>query len=342
MRAMMGLLFAVVIAAAAVPAQAIPADGVFTAAQACPASRAIAGANPGNVTTEPGRTYEVREINKANGDFWRILVPGAPEPRLRWVARRCGTHAAAGAAPAATTPRPAATTTRQSAENVLAVTWLPAFCEGQPGARDCRALAEGRFADANGRFSLHGLWPESGCWCGAAGKARSCFGDDRGARILAPSLSRATAARLAPLMPGTLAGLDDHEWSKHGTCYLAPGGAETYFADAIRLVEALNASPVGGFFKSRIGRTVTLDEITAAFARAFGPGAGERVAVTCQRDRGVTLMRELRIELKGLVAPGVSLGDLILAADPLPRRERLARNCDGKRTFTIDPAGLQD
>lgn len=74
------------------------------------------------------------------------------------------------------------------------------------------------------------------------------------------------------------------------------------------------------------------DEIAARFDEAFGEGAGNRVEFACVRDGRRTLIQEVRISLRGVIAPETPLGALMLAARPVGR---------GCARGIIDPVGLQ-
>lgn len=81
------------------PLQAqIPATGTFTATQACPAQRAINGANPGNIVLNPGDRYEVVGFNSDRRTHLLLQIPGA-NPNRRWVSANCGTFAASDSTP---------------------------------------------------------------------------------------------------------------------------------------------------------------------------------------------------------------------------------------------------
>lgn len=65
-------------------------QGSFVARGACPALDSIRrGSNPGNATLLPGRSYTVRALNRPDGAYLHLEVPGAAPP-LRWVHRACG------------------------------------------------------------------------------------------------------------------------------------------------------------------------------------------------------------------------------------------------------------
>ena len=65
-------------------------SGSFVADAACPATQAIKnGKNPGNVSTDAGKSYQLLAGNKDAPTHYLILVPGA-DPERRWVKVSCG------------------------------------------------------------------------------------------------------------------------------------------------------------------------------------------------------------------------------------------------------------
>ena len=199
------------------------------------------------------------------------------------------------------------------ATDVLALEWEPGFCEIHGNAPpECKTAG-----GASAHFSLHGLWPEprGRYYCGVdVARVRTDCAPDFGA-LPAPVLSPETSARLAAIMPGTQSRLDRHEWLKHGSCY--GGDAEAYFRRAIDLAEQVNASPALHPFVESAGRTVSAEEVRAAFDAAFGPGAGERVKVLCAAHDGASDIFELDIFLAGDVAGSAPIADLLHAARPV-------------------------
>ncbi|TNF45156.1 MAG: hypothetical protein EP216_00645, partial [Epsilonproteobacteria bacterium] len=93
--------------------------------------------------------------------------------------------------------------------------------------------------------------------------------------------SDAVKEDLKKIMPGIASNLHKHEWIKHGTCYGTD--ANKYFSDSINMVEQMNESKVGSFFKQHIGKHVTLQQVRASFDRSFGTGSGKRVELKCHK-----------------------------------------------------------
>ncbi|MEF2073855.1 ribonuclease T2 [Consotaella aegiceratis] len=307
----------------------VPMVGSFLAEARCPALRSIRSeTNPGDVAVEPGERYDLVGRNADPASHYYIVVPGA-EPERRWVAIGCGRveeqsrsagRTATVIAASDARPAPAASGVQPSRRNVLAVTWEPAFCETKPTAPECA-----RGGTGNG-FSLHGLWPQSGDYCGKAESLR----DVPWSRLPEPRLSAETRSRLERVMPGVRSALHRHEWARHGSCY--GSDAEEYFDDAIRLVDQLNRSDLVSLFLTRAGETLTLRDVRAAFDREYGRGTGARVGLDCALDGKRRVITEMTIGLSGLIAPASDLTDLILAA-PAVRSD-----C---QSGIVDPPGFQ-
>ncbi|MBB3949159.1 ribonuclease T2 family protein [Aureimonas jatrophae] len=315
----------------------VPMSGSFTAEASCFATPSIrSDDNPGRVVTVPGTSYVLLGRNNDPGSHYLIRVPGAA-PERRWVAFGCGrvgevsqsaerpaAPAAAPASPTATAGRP---TSGYAQDFVLAASWQPAFCETRRRVRECRDGA----ADADG-FTLHGVWPQPRdlAYCGVAAREKGLAESRRWLDLPELPLGAETRQRLAAVMPGVASGLDRYQWAKHGSCW---GGApDRFFARSAGLIQALNASPVRDLVLSRVGGTLSANEIRAAFDRAFGPGAGDRVLVDCSGGRGQEArIQEIRITLRGDLSADASLAELIAKAPTQPR---------GCREGIVDPPGF--
>ena len=197
---------------------------------------------------------------------------------------------------------------------VLAVNWQPAFCEAAEHVRECRNQQPNSFEASN--FTLHGLWPQprSNEYCGVSDRDLWASRDGRWRDLPPLDLTIAQRRDLDEVMPGSQSGLDRHEWVKHGTCYGTD--QREYYADSLDLMLALNTSEVVDLFAGNVGKRITLVQIRSAFDLAFGPGAGERVAVSCAPDGNRILITELQINLTGEITGPDDLSRLMLAADP--------------------------
>ncbi|WP_172971947.1 ribonuclease T2 family protein [Roseibium aquae] len=313
-------------ALSASPAAAFePLAGQFDTHAACTAFQSIRNkTNPGDITTRPGASYEALGLNRSGGDFILVEMPDAPVTTQRWVKITCGRLNGADAADGP----------RESTDNVLALSWQPAFCETRSQVPECEALNSGRLPNAVAQLSIHGLWPQprEKVYCGVdAGLVRL---DESGNwnRLPAPDIDRQTRRALAEAMPGVASGLDRHEWIKHGTCYMGYGGADEYFDDTLLLTEAINQSELGDILPNGIGQYISIRRIRDAFNRSFGDGTGDRVSLVCVEDGTRKLALEIRVHLKGVISPQTPLSELLLAASPV---------APGCRGGVIDGAGLQ-
>jgi len=302
--------------AAPFAAAEVPLDGSFVAGQNCSAFQSIKKqSNPVPLTA--GTSYQIVAGNKEPASHFLILVPGA-SPERRWAPVDCGTRS--GGAPmgegstSAQKPGKQAPSGGQPTQNVLAVSWQPAFCETKPDKVECRTQTADRFDASN--FTLHGLWPQPRrmAYCNVG---KSDIGNDKDGRwdqLPEVSLEPPTRAELDKVMPGTQSQLERHEWTKHGTCYSQT--PEEYFSEALALIRALNGSAVRELFASRVGQQLTFDEIRKAFDQSFGEGAGLRVRMQCARNNGKLIISELTIGLSGDITPETSLANLMAAATP--------------------------
>jgi ribonuclease T2 len=82
---------------------------------------------------------------------------------------------------------------------------------------------------------------------------------------------------------------------------------------------------------ARIGKSVTGDEIRAAFEQGFGAGTGSRLRISCVDDGGRRLVREITIGLAGDPF-SQELAQLVASAAPT------GPGCPGG---IVDPAGQQ-
>lgn len=219
---------------------------------------------------------------------------------------------------------------QQRTQYVLAISWQPAFCETRPDRPECESQTGDRF-DA-GNFALHGLWPQprSRDYCGVDAATVQIDDDGDWDLLPEPDISDALQDKLAVMMPGSQSALDRHEWITHGTCY--DGDAEAYFGDSLDLLDAINASAVTALFAGNIGKRMTQRQVRQAFDEAFGPGAGDRVRLSCVNDGNRRMIDELTIGLTGRPEGPDSFDELIMAARPTDG------GCDGG---IVDAVGLQ-
>ncbi|CAN7376500.1 ribonuclease T2 family protein [Rhizobium sp. LjRoot258] len=213
---------------------------------------------------------------------------------------------------------------------ILAASWQPAFCETNQRKPECSTQTKDRFDATN--FSLHGLWSMRKEYCDVSGSLRTADKNGDWRKLPEVELSTATRAALEKIMPGTQSGLERHEWIKHGSCTRM--SADDYFATSVRLIDELNASAVRDLFAASIGKALTAEAIKAAFDKSFGPGAGDRVKMSCRRaGGGDRVISELTIGLSQDATSDdkASLRDLIQGAG------RTSFGCD---EGVVDAAGF--
>ena len=314
-------------------------DGYFISFEVCEAYQSKNRlTNPGDIRTSPLHAYEIIAINKTGGDLFQIRIPDAPVTQNRWVHVGCGLHVIdAGTATSKTPTEPDDITPpdgEESKENLLALSWQPAFCETKPGKKECIQLNEGLLPVTEKQLSIHGLWPQprGRVYCGVPQTLQALDKAGRWSELPELPLDMKTRDALDVAMPGTASFLQRHEWIKHGTCYLGEGGADEYYDDTLQVTASINSSVVGTFLADHVGAEVSTEEIRARFDEAFGQGSGDRVQFQCAGDGDRVLLQEIKINLRGVIAPETPLRDLLLAADAVSI---------GCPKGVIDPAGLQ-
>jgi ribonuclease T2 len=186
----------------------------------------------------------------------------------------------------------------------LALTWQPGFCADHAASSECRTVKP--------RLVLHGLWPD---WdTNGDGKRNDaddfCVGDNGRAAILKieksgaagwpklppVAISAASRGDLAGVMPGVSAGLERHEWWKHGTCSgLKP---DDYFATAILLVRQVERGRLAKLLTDNAGADLARNDLLGAFATDFGKDAARAVMLDCTRSAAGSALTEIRIRLK--------------------------------------------
>lgn len=265
--------------------------------------------NTHNVVLDTSRTYTVLREHKGQH---LVLIKGE-QPAQRWVDKACFPSKQNAAK---TTPKPFLSIKDElrnaernianrkhtkkyekkisGKQNLLALTWHNAFCETHRYRKECkqRVLPNSKKYSAN-HFVLHGLWPQprNKLYCDVDKELIVTDKHKQWRDLPCLALDEETENALEKVMPGYASELHKHEWVKHGTCYGTD--AEQYFRDSISFVEQLNRSKVAEYFKSHIGKRVTLKQIRHHFDRSFGVGAGKRVELVCKKG----LVTELRLQL---------------------------------------------
>jgi ribonuclease T2 len=314
-------------------------EGYFIAEQVCEAYQSKNKlTNPGEITTALSTAYVMKGLNKIAGDYFQIVVPGAPVTEDRWVSVDCGIHVVKADTAVASSDgdgdvvEPVAGD--EASELLLALSWQPAFCEAKSSKKECKQLNSGLLPITETQLSIHGLWPQPDgkFYCGVPHSIKKLDKPATWHQLPAVELSAETRELLNVAMPGTASFLERHEWIKHGTCYFGAGGAEEYYQDILRVTDEINTSVVGEFLSAHLGTEVETSEIRTKFDAAFGEGAGARVQFRCAGDGNRVLIGELQINLRGVIGPNTPVSELLLAADEVSI---------GCKKGTIDPAGLQ-
>lgn len=221
---------------------------------------------------------------------------------------------------------------KTAAQYVLAFSWQPAFCETAMRKRECKTQDEHRYDATN--FSLHGLWPQPGSniYCGVEDDEISKDKKRKWHDLASPRISDNVWRDLKRVMPGIQSNLHKHEWVKHGVC--SPADIDEYYAQSIWVLETINGSKLRELFVDNIGRQLSGNTIRKTFEESFGKGAGDRLRISCKRDRDTD--RQMIIEMTiGLANPfekDASLSTLIAAA---PQTD------PGCPTGIVDPVGFQ-
>jgi ribonuclease T2 len=208
---------------------------------------------------------------------------------------------------------------------LLALSWQPAFCAAHAAAAECKSAAM-----QAPHLVLHGLWPD---WdVNGDGKRNAaddfCLSGESNRKAMldldaqatgnwlalpAVQLSTASSGDLAEAMPGTAAGLERHEWWKHGTC--SDLAAEDYFATAIALLREVERGSLAKLIVRQAGATVQRKDLLAAFETDFGAKTARALVLDC--DRSGAALNEIRIRLKReTIAQGLTAQNLVLPAKP--------------------------
>jgi len=213
-----------------------------------------------------------------------------------------------------------------SKQNLLALSWHNAFCETHRYKKECKrglsSLLRRKASDT--QFVLHGLWPQprTNVYCLKDKKLIHADKNKRWRSIPDIGLNNTTKEALAKVMPGFKSQLHKHEWIKHGTCY--GKDANTYYNDAVSLINQVNNSVLGKFFSENIGKRISLKQVRMIADRAFGIGAGNRIELQCRKG----LVTELWLHL------GSGKADL---AALLQKGKKVRGRCKGG---FIDKAGF--
>jgi len=182
-----------------------------------------------------------------------------------------------------------------STQNLLALSWHNAFCETHRYKKECKRGIGSllRSKSHEEQFVLHGLWPQprNKVYCNVDKELITADKKKRWRDIPCLALDDDIEKKLAKVMPGFTSDLHKHEWVKHGTCYGTD--ANTYYAEAISLVEQFNNSSLAAFFKVSRGKRVTLRQIKKIAQKEFGKGASKSISIQCKKG----LITEIWLQL---------------------------------------------
>nr|WP_314085035.1 ribonuclease [uncultured Shinella sp.] len=208
-------------------------------------------------------------------------------------------------------PAAAQSAPANGAREVLSVSWQPGYCAARPKSRGCAGSTM-----ASKQFLLVSRFQARKSYCGIDAALQQKARKGKWTDLPEIVLASATKDRLLAAMPAAKLGLDRRQWLRSGSCVAA--SAEVYYSRSLDLLDALNASPVPALFGGKAGATLTLAEVRAAFDEAFGPGAGERVRLSCRNGAdGKPIVIGLTI---GLAAGEGTLAALIGGASPTTSR----------------------
>ena len=201
----------------------------------------------------------------------------------------CGALAAACAATA-----PVAHAASPVENYALAISWEPAFCLTVSGKPECASETPNR-QDAHA-FSLHGLWPQSGSYCGVTAAQKSNDQAGKWSLLPAVTLQASTEAALRIEEPGTQSYLERHEWIEHGTC--SGLSQQDFFAPTLAMLDGINASNLGSTVAANVGGRVTLSQLQNAAALDYGTYAKIDIEYLCISSGGKSYLEEVRLHMR--------------------------------------------
>lgn len=177
--------------------------------------------------------------------------------------------------------------------HALAVSWEPAFCLTHASKPECQTETSSRWDAWN--FSLHGLWPQNGTYCGVSSTEKT--EDQNGQWSLLPEvvLDTTTESNLQVEMPGTQSYLDRHEWIEHGTC--SGYTQQDFFAPTLGMLDSINASNLGATVAGNAGSYVYLSDLQNAAAIDFGYYAKTDIEYLCLSYSGRYYLQEVRFHM---------------------------------------------
>lgn len=182
---------------------------------------------------------------------------------------------------------------QQSENYVFSVSWEPAFCDSHSSKPECQSENSASFAASN--FALHGLWAQSGEYCGVSSTDRHYDSRSQWYKLPEVVLSPDLESALAVQMPGVASDLDRHEWIKHGTC--SGLSQQDFFTDALAYLGNVNGGNLRTFVSSNVGSSVQLSDLVQAATNDYGLAGGQGVEFLCDNSTGQQMLTEIRLHL---------------------------------------------
>ena len=156
---------------------------------------------------------------------------------------------------------------------VLALSWSPSYCAGDPGQRDAQQCAPGRrFA-----FVVHGLWPifVNG-WQESCERRKEWIPQERIDAML-------------DVMPSKK--LIIHEWKKHGAC---SGLTQADYFGSVRKIFG-NVRIPARYLSPQAPVTITPEQLVADFVKSNRGLTADMLSVHCGNAKDIARLSELRI-----------------------------------------------
>ena len=156
---------------------------------------------------------------------------------------------------------------------VLALSWSPSYCAGDPGQRDAQQCAPGRrFA-----FVVHGLWPifVNG-WQESCERRKEWIPQERIDAML-------------DVMPSKK--LIIHEWKKHGAC---SGLTQADYFGSVRKIFG-NVRIPARYLSPQAPVTITPEQLVADFVKSNRGLTADMLSVHCGNAKDMARLSELRI-----------------------------------------------
>jgi len=296
MKSMKRILVSSIILALPLLAMSKKVEVYQEAIKTCPAYNNMRhSTNTNSIKLKKGKDYRVIEHRK--GQILTIIK--GEKIAQRWVDEECFSNINS------TKNSKSRTNIKKAKQNLLALSWQNAFCQTHQYKKECKSMKKGDFASSH--FVLHGLWPQprNNQYCNVSKKEIGIDKNKQWNRLERLNLTPRVREDLKKYMTGYSSNLHLHEWVKHGSCYGT--NANSYYKDAINLLNQVNSSKVQDYFSKNIGKIVKLKDVREIFNNEFGKGSGDRVTMSCRKG----LITELWLyigsgssDLKSLFAKG--------------------------------------